>query len=57
MGAKTGRSGKKEPALTHPAIREHHKLLTCGAVAQLDDVALRSALGELRSSTNLGRYW
>ena len=30
-------------------IRQHHKLLTCGAVAQLDDVALRSALGELRS--------
>ena len=32
-----------------PAIRQHHKFLTCGAIAQLDDVALRSALSELRS--------
>ena len=30
-------------------IRQHHKFLTCGAIAQLDDVALRSALSELRS--------
>jgi hypothetical protein len=48
MGAETGRSGKKEPALTHPAIRQHHKLLARGAVAQLDDVAFRLALGVAR---------
>ena len=28
------------------AQRQHHKFLTCGAVAQLDDVAFRIAFGE-----------
>jgi hypothetical protein len=35
--------------LAHPAIREHHKLLARGAVAQFNNVAHRSALAELRS--------
>ena len=32
--------------LAHPAIRQHHKFLTCGAVAELNDVAFRIAIGE-----------
>ena len=42
---RTRRRTRTSPPCHPPASQ----VLTCGAIAQLDDVALRSALGELRS--------